>query len=154
MSSAYLILASPDEARAVAFDFSERRWPSESVDPYDTALHVLVAHLTDRTTQEVFASLRDLTPRLEGSENAEPWDERFWVANVHQLPEDWIGAVVNVPDDAITSLVKWWHGIEEFEHYRTYADGFTEEAVAEDFRRVREFLSTAGAQSVLMRIST
>lgn len=154
MSSAYLIAASADEAHGVALDFSPRRWPILSIDPYDTALHVLVAHLTGRTTLEVFASLRDLTPKLEGAESAEPWDERFWVANVHQLPEDWVAAVVNVTDDAIQPLVAWWFGIEEFGHYRTYASGFTEEAVAEDLRRIRAFLVAAGNGSVLMRLST
>jgi hypothetical protein len=149
-----LIAAPPDEATSVALDFDERRWPSVNIDPYDTALHVLVGHLTGRTTREVFASLRDLTPKLEGSETAEPWDERFWVACVHQLPGDWVAAIVNVQDDAIPSLVAWWFGIEEFGHYRTYARGFTEAAVAEDFRRIRGFLDAAGGQSLLMRLST
>jgi hypothetical protein len=149
-----LIAAPPDEATAVALDFDERRWPNVNIDPFDTALHVLVAHLTGRTIQDVFACLRDLTPRLEGSETAEPWDERFWVACVHQLPGDWVDAIVNVQDAAIPSLVAWWYGIEEFRHYRTYAHGFTEEAVAEDFRRIRGFMCAAGGQSVLMRVST
>ena len=154
LPSAHLIVATPDEAHAVALDFSARRWPSLSIDPYDTALHVLVAHLTDRTTQEVFASLRDLTPKLEGAEAAEPWDERFWVACVHQLPEDWVGAVVSVQDDAIPSLVAWWYGTEELAWSRRRARDFTEQAVGEDFRRIRGFLGAAEKQSVLMRTST
>ncbi len=153
MSSAYLIVASPDESHPVALEFSPRRWPSLSIDLYDTALHVLVAHLTGRTTQEVFASLRDLTPRLEGAETAEPWDERFWVASVHQLPADWVGAV-GVQDNAIPSLVAWWYGIEELSWYRRRASGFTEQAVEEDFRHIRDFLFAAEKPSVLMRVST
>lgn len=154
LSSAYLIAASPDEATAVALDFNERRWLSVNIDLYDTALHVLVGHLTGRSTQEILASLRDLTPKLDGSEDAEPWDERFWVACVHQLPEDWGAAIVNVQDDAIPLLVEWWFGIEEFGHYRTYARGFTEETVAEDLQRIRGFLSAVRGQSVRMRLST
>lgn len=154
MSSAYLIVASPEDARVVALDFDERRWPSLSIDPYDTALHVLVAHLTGRTTEEVLASLRDLTPKLEGAETAEPWDERFWVACVHQLPADWIDAVVNVPDDAIPSLVAWWSGIEELSWLRQRARSFDVQAVGEDFRGIRGFLGAAEKRSVLMRLST
>ncbi|MBA4192088.1 MAG: hypothetical protein C0467_29265 [Planctomycetaceae bacterium] len=154
LSSTCLVVASPDEAHDVALDFSTRRWPSLSIDPYDTALHVLVAHLTSRTLQEVFASLHDLTPKLEGAETAEPWDERFWVACVHQLPDDYITAVVNIQDNAIPAIVAWWYGIEELTWSRRRAHNFTEQAVGEDFRRIRDFLGAAAKQSVLMRLST
>ena len=154
MSSAYLIVAPSDDARAAALEFSERRWPNLSIDPYDTALHVLVARLTNRTCEEVVATLRDLTPKLEGAETAEPWDERFWVACVYQLPDDYIGTIVSIRDNEIPPLVSWWYSIEAFEWNRVHGHNFTEQVVEEDFRRIRDFLGDAEKQSVLMRLST
>ncbi len=154
MSSAYLVVAAPEDARTVALEFSERRWLSLNIDLYDTALHVLVARLKSRTFAEVFASLRDLTPKVDGAETAESWDERFWVACIHLLPEDYLSAIVSVRDSDIPQVIAWWFGIEEFEHYRNYVRDFTEQAVAEDFQRIRAFLGAAENRSVLMRLST
>jgi hypothetical protein len=154
MSSAYLIVASPDDAHAVALEFSERRWPNLSIDPYDTALHVLVARLTNRTFEEVLATLHDRTPKLEGAETAEPWDEQFWVACIYQLPADYINTIVSIRDNEIPQLVSWWYSIEAFEWNRTHGHNFTEQSVEEDLRRIRDFLVAAEKQSVLMRHST
>lgn len=46
------------------------------------------------------------------------------------------------------SLVAWWFRTEEFGHDRTFARGFTAEAVAEGFRRLHSFLGSAVLTSI------
>ena len=149
MSSFYLVAATRDQAPTVSQDFSEDRWPTLCIDPFSTALTTLVGHLTDRSTKDIRSTFEDLTPVPDGAEDAEPWDESFWVAGVERLPSDYVAAIAGITDEHVPEVVRWWLTVDDFEHYRQ-SDWCSETGLKELLTDIRNFLRAAGDTPVLL----
>lgn len=155
MSSFPLVVAPVSEAYNVSLVFSEHRWSTLGIDLYATALHKLVAKLKNTTCTAILDDLEDLTPRLEGAETAEPWDERFWVPIVQRLSESYVQTIVGIENSILPQVASWLYNIDEFELFRGNSRcDFDESTVTRDLRKIRDFLDAAGCQTVLVRGST
>jgi hypothetical protein len=144
-----LVIAPEAEARAVSEDTSLGPWESHNIDPFDTALHQLVAHLTGREFRAVVTEVRDLIPAPEG---LEPWDEAGWVPQVFALPDWYVAALAELPLAKLPEVAAWWFALDTFVHLRKHSRDFTERALNDDLRAICAFLARANGRTVLMRV--
>jgi hypothetical protein len=145
-----LVIAPEAEARALSEANSLAPWEAHNIDPFDTALHQLVAHLTGREFAAVVAEVRDLVPAPEG---LEPWDEAGWIPQVFALPDWYVAALAGIEPAALSKLAAWWFALDTFEHIRNHSRGFTKRALTEHLCAIRAFLAGANGRTVLMRVS-
>ncbi len=145
-----LVIAPEAEARAVSEATSLAPWESHNIDPFDTALHQLVAHLTGRAFSTVIKEVRDLIPPTEGLER---WDEAGWVPQVFVLPDWYVAALAELPESKLPEEAKWWFALDTFEHSRKCSRDFTATALTEHLRAIRDVLAGASFRTVLMRIA-